>query len=172
MTIRSPPECDQFWGQAAFAGVSAASQTGDFFIGAPLMELKDRRELIIPGTERVAQPVFLDGSEPQWKYQASARATFADWMTAKENPYFARAAVNRMWRQLFGIGIVDPVDDFGDENKPSHAELLDDLAQEFTKHGLDFKFLMRAMALSKTYQQSSVYPSATGQNAPVCLHAG
>jgi Protein of unknown function (DUF1549)/Protein of unknown function (DUF1553) len=156
----APWKRDQFWGQAAFfAGVRRpASQMGDFFIGTPLMELKDRRELIIPGTDRVAQPVFLDGKEPQWKYQASARATFADWMTAKENPFFAHTAVNRLWGQLFGIGIVEPVDDFSTENKPSHPELLDELAKQFAEHGFDLKFIVRAICLSKTYQQSSVYP--------------
>jgi hypothetical protein len=153
---------DQFWGQAAFfAGVRRpANDTGDFFIGTPLVELTDRREITIPGTERVAQPVFLDGKQPQWKYQASARATLAEWMTAKDNPFFARMAVNRLWAQLFGVGIVEPVDDFTDENKPSHPELLDELAHQFAAHDFDLKFLLRALTLSKTYQQSSVYPGA------------
>jgi hypothetical protein len=151
---------DQFWGQAAFfAGVRRpANDTGDFYIGTPLTELQDRRELIIPGTERIAQALFLDGKEPQWKYQASARLTLADWMTAKDNPFFARTAVNRLWAQLFGVGIVEPVDDFTDENQPSHPELLDELARQFAEHGFDFKFLLRAITLSKTYQQSSVSP--------------
>src|SRR5262249_47807301 len=154
---------DQFWGQAAFfAGVRRpANDTGDFFIGTPLTELADRREITIPGTERVAQPVFLDGKEPQWKYRASARATLADWMTGKDNPFFARTAVNRLWAQLFGVGIVEPVDDFTEENKPSHPELLDELAHQLAEHGFDFKFLLRAITLSKTYQQSSIYPGAS-----------
>jgi hypothetical protein len=152
---------EQFWAQAAFfAGVRRpASDTGDFMIGTALTELKDRRELIIPGTERIAQPMFLDGKEPEWKYQASARDTLADWMTAKDNPFLARTVVNRLWAQLFGVGIV-PVDDFSDENKPSHPELLDELSRQFVDHGFDFKFLLRAITLSKTYQQSSVYPGA------------
>ncbi len=151
---------EQFWGQAAFfAGVRRpGNQVGDFFIGTPLTELQDRREMLIPGTERVAQAMFLDGKEPEWKYQTSARDTLADWMTAKDNPFFARAAVNRYWALLFGAGIVEPIDDFNDENKPSHPELLDELAHQFAEHGFDFKFLLRAIMLSKTYQQSSVYP--------------
>jgi hypothetical protein len=153
---------EQFWGQAAFfAGVRRpANDTGDFFIGTPLMELKDRREMTIPGTERIVSALFLDGKEPQWKYQASARVTLADWMTAKDNPFFAHTAVNRLWGHLFGAGIVEPVDDFSDENKPSHPELLDGLARQFVEHGFDFKFLLRAITLSKTYQQSSVYGGA------------
>ena len=53
-------------------------------------------------------------------------------MTRPDNPYFARAAVNRMWHYFFGIGLVDPVDGFGaDDNPPSHPELLDELARAF-----------------------------------------
>ena len=58
-------------------------------------ELTDRREMTIPGTERVVQAHFLDGSEPRWKYKVGPRVTLADWMTSPDNPYFARAAVNR-----------------------------------------------------------------------------
>jgi hypothetical protein len=82
-------------------------------------------------------------------------------MTGKDNPFFARTAVNRLWGQLFGVGIVDPVDDFTEENKPSHPELLDELAHQFAAHDFNFKFLLRAITLSKTYQQSSVYPGAS-----------
>jgi hypothetical protein len=151
---------EQFWGQAAFfAGVRRpGNQMGEFFIGQPLLELQDRREMTIPGTERVAQARFLDDKEPEWKYKTSARVTLADWMTAKDNPFFARAAVNRLWAQLFGAGIVEPIDDFNDENKPTHPELLDEMAHQFAEHNFDYKFLLRAITLSKTYQQSSVYP--------------
>jgi hypothetical protein len=76
-------------------------------------------------------------------------------MTAPGNPYFARAAANRVWAQFFGTGLVDPVDDLGPENVPSHPELLDTLAREFTAHGFDLKFLMRAITASRAYQLSS-----------------
>jgi hypothetical protein len=149
---------EQFWGQAAFFG--GIRTQGDNGIYSPLNEVADRRELAIPGTERVAQARFLDGKEPQWKYKVSARNTLADWMTASDNPFFARAAVNRLWAHFFGVGIVDPVDDLNDENKPSHPELLDEMARQFAAHGFDYRFMIRAITLSKTYQLSSVYPSA------------
>jgi len=76
-------------------------------------------------------------------------------MTAPENPYFARAAANRIWAQLFGIGLVDPVDDMGADNPPSHPELLDALAMAFAEHGFDRKFLLRAITRSRPYQLSS-----------------
>src|SRR5207245_1014103 len=83
---------EQFWGQAAFfAGV----RQGRNGIYGALSELPDRRELVIPNTDpvRVVQATYLDGTEPRWKFKVNARETLADWMTAPENPFFARAAV-------------------------------------------------------------------------------
>ena len=145
---------DQFWGYAAFFAGLQRQGAGDFV--QPGREVTDRRELTIPGTEKVVQAKFLDGTEPQWKPRASARETLADWMTAADNPYFARAAVNRLWGYFFGTGLVDPVDDMvGSERVPSHPELLDELAREFAAHHFDLKFLIRAITNSKAYQLSS-----------------
>lgn len=145
---------EQFWEQAAFfGGIRSQGRNG---IYSPLSEVADRRELAIPNTERVAQARFLDGKEPQWRYKDSARNTLAEWMTAADNPFFAKAAVNRLWAHFFGVGLVDPVDDFNDENKPSHPELLDELARQFIRHDFDYRFMIRAITLSKTYQLASV----------------
>jgi hypothetical protein len=143
----------QFWETAAFfAGFQNDNQ--NFF--GNIREMTDRREMAIPGTERVVQANFLDGSEPRWKYKVGPRVTFADWLTAKNNPFFARATANRMWAQFFGVGVVDPVDDLGDEKaEPSHDGLLEELAKGFTAHDFDLKFLVRAITLSKTYQLTS-----------------
>ncbi len=143
---------EQFWGLAAFfAGLQRQGE----FIGAPTRELIDRREIAIVGTDKVVQASFLDGSEPQWKYKVGPRVTLADWITAKDNPFFARATVNRVWAHFFGIGLVDPVDDFGDEHKPSHPALLDELARDFVAHDFDLKYLIRAICYSKSYQMTS-----------------
>ncbi len=159
---------EQFWGQAAFfGGIRSQGQNGIF---SPLSEVADRRELSIPGTERIAQARFLDGKEPRWRYKVGARTTLADWMTDPDNPYFARAAVNRLWAHFFGIGIVEPVDDLRDENHPSHPELLDELARQFVHHGFDLRFLIRAITLSKTYQLSSTHPSVTPPDARLFTH--
>ncbi|HKI33073.1 MAG TPA: DUF1549 and DUF1553 domain-containing protein [Gemmataceae bacterium] len=153
---------EQFWGLASFfAGLQR--QRGDFY--GPITELSDRREMTIPGTDRVVQANFLDGSEPRWKYKVGSRVTLADWMTSPDNPYFARAAANRLWAHFFGTGIVEPVDDFNDENKPSHPELLDDMAREFAAHDFDLKFLIRAITSTKAYQLTSA-ASDPSQESP------
>jgi hypothetical protein len=144
---------EQFWGQAAFFAGIRPIPAGEFF--RPLSEVPDRRELQIPNTERVAQARFLDGSEPRWKYRQGARTTLAEWVTRADNPFFTRAAVNRMWAHFFGIGLVEPVDDMNEDNRPSHPELLDELARAFADHGFDFKFLARALTLSKAYSLDS-----------------
>ena len=140
---------EQFWGLAAFyGGVTRADGN--------LREVSGRREMTIPNTERTVPATFLSDEEPAWKFKRSPRVTLAEWITAKGNPFFARAAVNRVWGLMFGVGIVDPVDDFNDQNKPSHPELLDELAATFTASGFDLKYLVRAIALSETYQRASV----------------
>jgi hypothetical protein len=153
---------EQFWGQASFfAGIKSKSQDGFVY---QMRELRDSRELAIPGTERVAQASFLDGTEPVWKPGVGARQTLADWVTSPDNPYFARASVNRIWAHFFGIGIVDPVDDFKDGNDPSHPELLSEMAHQFAAHKFDFKFLVRAITASRAYQLSSITSDPTQED--------
>ena len=155
---------EEFWSQASFFAGLKGNMQGDVFYG-PLTEVSDRRELTIPNTDRVAQARFLDGKSPKWKFKVSARTSLADWMTAKDNPFFAKALVNRMWAHFFGIGLVDPIDDLVDDNHASHPEVLDLLVKEFVAHDFDLKFLIRAITLSRTYQVSSA-GDATSQAEP------
>lgn len=100
---------------------------------------------------------FLTGAVPQWRNTANAPTILAEWITTAENPFFARATVNRMWHYFMGTGLVDPVDFMGTvENPPSHPELLDELAAQFAAHKFDLKFLMRAIIGSRAYQLTSV----------------
>ncbi len=84
-----------------------------------------------------------------------ARHYLVDWMTKPDNPFFARALVNRYWKHFFGRGIVEPEDDMRVTNPPSNPELLDALARDFVEHGYDLKHLIRTICRSSTYQLSS-----------------
>ena len=83
------------------------------------------------------------------------RPRFADWLTAPQNPWFARVMANRVWYWLLGRGIVHEPDDFRPTNPPSNPELLDYLAQEFVEHQFDVKHLFRLILNSRAYQLSS-----------------
>jgi hypothetical protein len=83
------------------------------------------------------------------------RRAFAEWLTAPDNPFFARVAVNRILAEVMGQGIVEPVDDFRQSNPPSIPALLDKLAEDFVQHGYDQKHVLRTILNSRTYQFSS-----------------
>jgi hypothetical protein len=108
-----------------------------------------------PNSRKAQSAEFLDGGRPKWQAERSPRTLLAEWVTSPDNPYFARAAVNRVWGHFFGTGLVEPVDDFRDDNPPSDPELLDDLARAFVKSGFDLPYLIRAICLSQAYQRTS-----------------
>lgn len=88
------------------------------------------------------------------------RALVAAWMRRPDNPYFARAIVNRVWAHYFGRGIIDPPDNLSPFNPASHPELLQELSQQFIKNGYDLQWLHRTILQSRTYQQSSMASAA------------
>lgn len=149
----APYTREQFWEFAAFFN--------DIQPGLPRPrpgrqdDYERLRVIRIPNTERIATARHIDGSEPDWQLDQTPRQVFAEWIVTKENPYFARNAVNRVWVHLFGRGIVDPVDEPGSDNPPSHPELLDELTKAFVKQGYDLKFLIQAICRSEAYQLSS-----------------
>jgi hypothetical protein len=91
-------------------------------------------------------------------------------MTSPNNPFFARAVVNRTWGQLFGRGIVNPIDDMHEGNAPSHPELLADLSKQLAANDFDLKYLYRAICNSATYQRTSK-PAGNNGEAPPELFA-
>src|SRR5262249_8319780 len=95
------------------------------------------------------------GSDATLDEKEAFRPRFATWATGKDNPYFARAAVNRMWAHFFGRGFVNPLDTFDDTNPPSHPDLLQRLAADFASSGFDLKHLARCIVTSKAYQRTS-----------------
>ena len=114
-----------------------------------------RGEITQPRTGRIMKPWAPGAGELTLAPGADRLAAFADWLTQPENPYFARVEANRIWWQLMGRGIVEPIDDFRDSNPPSNPELLDALAKDFAGHGFDRRHLMRTILNSRTYQASS-----------------
>jgi hypothetical protein len=97
------------------------------------------------------------------------RKALAEWMV--RHPYFAEAAVNRMWSYFFGRGLVDPVDDFRSTNPPTHPELLAKLAEEFRAGGHDLRRLIRTIVSSRAYQLSGRALEANREDRTNYSHA-
>jgi hypothetical protein len=133
---------EQFWAYAAFFG-SVKGGNG--------------REIRIPKLNQLVQARFPDGTAPAWKPGTGSVVTLADWVTREDNPYFARATVNRVWAAFFGVGLVEPVDDLTRASEDDG--LLNELAREFVKHRYDLKYLIRAITLSRAYGLSSAAPT-------------
>jgi hypothetical protein len=151
----APYTRDQFWEFAAFFGeFTPLPPVGPNFVG-PVLPQSQLNQIGIPNTEKTVVARYLNGDSPDWSADRTPRQELAQWLTARGNPYFARNAVNRVWAHLFGIGLIDPVDEPGDENPPSHPELLDDLAAGFAAGGYDLRALVRGVVASRAYQLTS-----------------
>jgi Protein of unknown function (DUF1553)/Protein of unknown function (DUF1549) len=107
-----------------------------------------------PATGLVPVSRALGGPEMPHKAGQDTRVTLMNWLAARENPYFARSFVNRVWAHYFGIGLVNPVDDFSIANPPTNPRLLDALAKAFVDSGYDIRKLERLILTSRTYQLS------------------
>lgn len=108
-----------------------------------------------PETGEVVPPHGLGGPELEIPPYEDPRHAYVDWMAEPENPYFARAFVNRMWGHFFGRGLVDPLDDMRVTNPASNEALLEALAEEFIRSGFDMKHIVRTICTSTTYRLSS-----------------
>jgi hypothetical protein len=115
-----------------------------------------------PRSKEVLPPRFLGASVPACAPEDDRIQALADWIAAPQNPYLARAQVNRVWYHLLGRGIVDPIDDFRASNPPINGPLLDALSKDFVAHHFDLRHLVRTIMNSRTYQLSAV-PNATNR---------
>lgn len=112
--------------------------------------LNETGAVVVPGV-----PAALPGLPVSSTARAN-RLDLARWLVSQQNPLPARVMVNRLWKVFFGQGLVTTLDDFGSQGtQPSHPELLDWLACEFTERGWDVKGLVRKMVMSETYRQAS-----------------
>ena len=149
---------DQFWSMAAFYSGFQRPDNADPENPAMMMNVREDAEshsIRVPSTGNVVNAKFLTGAEPDWQEKPQPREVLANWITAKDNPWFAKMAVNRLWAQFLGQGMVQPVDDFSDNNPPSHPEVLNLLAEQFIAHNYDLKFLVRTIATTRVYQTTS-----------------
>jgi WD40 repeat protein/mono/diheme cytochrome c family protein len=158
---------DQYYQTAAFfaqVGMKKDPAGGDGTIGGsavesgkPLYEIvEDAKtgEVKHDRTGQVTEPKFPFPVAFEAPPDAPRRTKLADWITSKDNPYFARSFVNRVWGYLFGVGIMEPIDDIRAGNPPTNPELLDYLTREFVEHGFDVRHVVRLVCKSRTYQLS------------------
>ncbi len=108
-----------------------------------------------PRSQEDVKPTGLGGQPLDISPYDDARQYLVDWMAAPENPFFAKALVNRYWKHFLGRGIVDPEDDLRVTNPPSNPELLDAMSKHFLDHKFDLKDLVRTICKSSVYQLSS-----------------
>jgi hypothetical protein len=131
----------------------------DVDTATPLVEIiadMGKGEVKHERTGALARPA-LPYRHPGWVPEhAGRREQLARWLTARENPYFAKSYVNRVWSYLLGVGIIEPVDDIRAGNPPTNPKLLDKLTQEFMESGFDVRQLVRTICKSRVYQQSIV----------------
>ncbi|HUG70627.1 MAG TPA: DUF1549 domain-containing protein, partial [Pirellulaceae bacterium] len=158
---------DQYYETAAyFARVSLKADPagGDKKIGGtavegakPFYEIvfeNDKGEVTHDRTGQQAPPEFpydCDFTAPE---NASRRQQLAAWITSSDNQYFAKSYVNRLWGYLFGVGIMEPIDDIRAGNPPTNPELLDHLTQEFIKSNFNVRHVINLICKSRTYQLS------------------
>lgn len=124
--------------------------------GSPEHFMPDLNDPSAKGTEMT--PVFfLTGKKLELGTpDVKRRSTLADWFTAKGNPWFAKAFVNRIWFEMVGSGFYEPIDDLGPDREATAPKTLDILAIAFANHDYDVKWLMRAIAATNAYQHESV----------------
>lgn len=144
---------DQYWSMAnLFSRVALKNGDREREISVQSQPFGDvphpRRGIAMPPTPLDGKPLPLESTLDRRQY-------FADWLTAPENPYFARAVINRVWKNFLGRGLVEAEDDLRQTNPPTNEELFEALVKDFIAHRYDVKHLIRTIMNSATYQRSS-----------------
>jgi hypothetical protein len=145
-----------FWGYAAFFAQLRQPEANQPGMMVNLVDLSSG-DVTLPETDEVIPPRYPSGGTPD--NLGTRRQQLAIWIASRDNPYLPRAAVNRAWWILFGRGLVEPVDDLGPQNPPSHPEVLDELTQYFVDSGFDLRELLRTIASTRAYQRTSAWPA-------------
>jgi hypothetical protein len=156
---------NQYYEMAAFfspVGLRPGYEVGEEIV----FDQRQDFDMKHPKDGRAVPAKFIVGgtAPPQ---DATRRLAYAEWLTAKDNPFFAKSTVNRVWSYFFGKGIIDPVDDIRASNPPTNPALLDALAKDFVDHNFDLRHLMRTIANSRAYQAgvaTNEWNAADGDN--------
>jgi hypothetical protein len=149
---------DQYYAMAnLFARVRAKGWGGDARNGdgQRTLVVLERGDLIQPSRGEPQAPAPLDAAPIDIDSPEDRRVVLAQWLTSANNPYFARAIVNRVWANYMGAGLVESVDDLRVSNPASSERLLDALAEYLVEHNYDLKALMRLIMTSRTFQLST-----------------
>ncbi|QDU61490.1 translocation protein TolB [Planctomycetes bacterium Pan216] len=159
---------DQYYETAAYfaqIGLKTDPKSGKRRIGGTAVEgSKPYYEIVYDKTEgdikhertgTVTAPKFPFDCEHGCSEGATRREQLAAWMTSPTNPYFATSYVNRLWGYLFGVGIIEPIDDIRAGNPPTNPELLDYLTKEFVDSGFDTRHVIKKICTSRVYQLSA-----------------
>lgn len=142
-----------YFGQIGFKGESLSPPISG---GEEMLFSTSSGQVTHPLTGKVLAPRPLVGTAPEIAPQGDPRLALAEWVTADDNPFFAQAAANRIWAEVMGRGLVEPVDDLRATNPPSNGPLLAALAREFQQSGYDSKALLRTIVSSYVYGLSSL----------------
>ena len=150
---------NQYYEMASF--YSATGLRPGYEVGEEIVyNLRDDYEMKHPKDGRVMKPNFIVpasyGTSGPIPTGAKRRLALAEWVTAKDNPFFAKSTVNRFWSYFLGRGIIDPVDDIRASNPPANPALLDALTKDFIDHNFDLRYLLKTITNSRTYQASMV----------------
>jgi len=149
---------DQYYAMAnMFSRVRAKGWGGDGRNGNGLRTLfvVPTGELLQPLTGKPQLPTPLDGEPLAFEDTADRRIALAKWLTAPDNPYFARSITNRVWANFMGVGLVETVDDMRISNPATNEALLAACSDHLVRNDFDLKSLMRVIMQSATYQRSS-----------------
>ena len=148
-----------FYGLAAFfskIGRKGVGLSPPISGGEEIFFVKPNGEVRHPLTNQSLAPKPLRGDAVEVPAGEDPRIALADWLVDPQNPYFAKAAANRIWGEVMGLGIVDPIDDFRATNPPSNPQLLDYIATFYAENGYDTKKLLKEIFSSYVYGLSSI----------------
>ncbi len=156
---------DDYYGMSAFFSRLGTKNSPEFglFGRESIVFIRNAGEVTHPRKRTVVKPHPLDGDNMDDEFDR--RKKLADWMTTKDNPFFAKNIVNRFWGYLMGRGLVEPMDDMRATNPAVNPELLDALAKDFAEHKFDLKHLLRTILSSRAWQTSSAVTDGNAADA-------